>query len=133
MGSQPSAFSDTVRPRVLLVDDDTRTARLLAHMLREDGFDVELAWDGAAAIGRLARAPMPDVLITDLRMPHVGGVAVTQYARSRSPRLPILILTGYPNMLEPSDLVPQPVVFTKPIDYERLAAELRRVSSPAAT
>lgn len=122
-------MSEKQRLRVLLVDDDTRTARLLAHMLREDGFDVELAWDGATAIGRLTRQPLPDVLVTDLHMPHVDGMAVTQYARSRQPRLPVFIVTGHPNLaarLDPS-FDPSPVVFTKPLDYALFTDELRRL------
>jgi len=121
-------LDDMIRPRIMLVDDDLRTTRLLAHMLREDGFDVETAKDGAAAIGRLTRTPMPDVLVTDLHMPHVDGVAVTQYARSRSPRLPILIVTGHPSLVGRfgGDMDPVPVVLTKPLDYARLTDELRR-------
>src|SRR5262245_11232922 len=68
---------------VLVAEDDVRTGRVLARMLEDDGFDVELANDGAAAIGRLAREPVPDVLVTDLRMPHADGNAVARYARSR--------------------------------------------------
>jgi two-component system, cell cycle sensor histidine kinase and response regulator CckA len=119
------------RPRILLVDDDTRTSRLLAHMLREDGFDVEFAKDGASAISRLTRPPMPDILVTDLHMPDVDGIAVTQFARSKEPLLPVVIVTGHPNMAigMGSSLVPLPVVITKPIEYAKLAEELRKVSS----
>jgi CheY-like chemotaxis protein len=118
-----------IRPRILLVDDDTRTMRLLAHMLREDGYDVETARDGAAAIGRLTKAPLPDVLVTDMHMPHADGVAVTQFARSRAPRLPVVIVTGHPNLVArlESAMDPVPVVLTKPLDYARLTDELRRV------
>ncbi len=118
------------RPRILLVDDDTRTSRLLAHMLREDGFDVEFASNGAAAISRLTRTPMPDILVTDLHMPDVDGIAVTQFARSKEPLLPVVIVTGHPNMAIGlgATLIPLPVVLTKPIEYAKLAEELRRVS-----
>src|SRR5262245_14724103 len=85
--------------RILVVDDDVRTARLLARMLREDGFEAEFAPDGATAIGRLAHHPMPDVLVTDLRMPHASGVTVARYARSREATLPIVMITGYPDQM----------------------------------
>jgi two-component system response regulator MprA len=115
---------------ILVVDDDVRTARLLARMLREDGFNVELAVDGAAAIGRLSRSPMPDVLVTDLRMPHADGSAVASYARSRRPGLPVLVVTGYPELApqEGDGLDPAPLVLSKPLDYARLSEELRRVT-----
>ena len=118
--------------RILLVDDDTRTARLLAHMLREDGFEVDLVWDGAAAIGRLSKSPLPDVLVTDLEMPYVDGVALTHFARARAPELPVVIVTGYPNLAQQidDDTGAQPVVLTKPLDYGRLTEELRKASRP---
>jgi CheY-like chemotaxis protein len=112
--------------RVLLVDDDTRTARLLAHMLREDGFEVELAWDGAAALGRLSKNPLPDILVTDLELPHVDGLALAQFARTRAPKIPIVIVTGYPNLAANAE--EDSVVLTKPLDYARLTDELRRAS-----
>jgi len=119
---------------ILVVDDDVRTARLLARMLREDGFEVELAVDGAAAIGRLARSPMPDVLVTDLRMPHADGAAVASYARSRRPGLPVLVVTGYPELAphEGDGLDPPPTVLSKPLDYARLGDELRRLTGRPA-
>jgi DNA-binding NtrC family response regulator len=114
---------------ILVVDDDVRTARLLVRMLRDDGFEVELATDGATAIGRLGRQPMPDVLVTDLRMPHADGMAVARYARSRRPNLPVFVVTGYPHLVAPGgslSIEPPPVVHAKPIDYARLSSDLRR-------
>jgi two-component system response regulator MprA len=115
--------------RILLVDDDARTARRLAQMLREDGYEVDLVADGAAAIAYLARSPLPDVLVTDLRLPYADGLAVTQYARARKPGLPVIVVTGYPHMVAASgsDFQPAPHVFTKPLDYHELSSELRRV------
>ena len=115
---------------ILVVDDDLRTARILARMLVEDGFDVELAGDGAAAINRLARSPMPDVLITDLQMPYADGFAVASYARSRRPRLPVIIVTAYPDLASRSGdpLAPAPTVLSKPLDYARLKDELRQLT-----
>jgi two-component system response regulator MprA len=118
---------------ILVVDDDVRTTRLLVRMLREDGFDVELAVDGAAAIGRLARSPIPDVLVTDIQMPHADGVAVVRYARSRRPDLPVLVVTGYPELVPryPDEIRPPPTVLGKPLDYARLSDEIRRVIEEA--
>jgi two-component system response regulator MprA len=113
---------------VLVVDDDVRSARRLAKMLREDGYDVDVASDGAAAIARLSRGPAPAVLVTDLCMPNADGTAVALYARSRYKDMPIIVVTGYPELaaqLE-RDLAPQPVVFTKPLVYADLSAALAR-------
>ena len=113
--------------RVLVVDDDRRNARLLARMLREDGFRVETLFDGAAAVGRLAQQQLPDVLITDVKMAHVDGIAVAQFARSRSPDVKIVFLTGYPNLLATHHLDPEPLVYTKPLKYSSLRSALELV------
>jgi DNA-binding response OmpR family regulator len=122
---------------VLLVDDDQRTSKRMAVMLREDGFAVEIARDGAAAIARLARAPVPDALITELNTAHADGNAVSHFARTRNARMPILVVTGYPNLFDAAAFGPEPpLVFTKPVDYatlrEALTVALRRSKSEAA-
>lgn len=117
---------------VLLVDDDKRTTARLAQMLREDGFDVEVAHDGAAAIARLGRTPPPDVVVTDFQLPHADGFAVARYARSRDPRVAIVLVTGYPQLVQAEThgpMLPPPEVLTKPLEYEsfrRLLDELAR-------
>ena len=122
------------RGLVLVVDDDARTARRLAMMLREDGFDAEVAIDGAGAIGRLTRTPAPDFLVTDLRMPHADGSSVVQFARSRQPNLPVIVVTGHPNMAQAlASLEPSVLVMSKPVVYEDLLQRLMASSvTPAA-
>jgi len=124
---------------VLLLDDDLRTARRLADMLREDGLTVEVVKNGAAAISRLARAPVPDALVTDLATAQPNGVIVSQFARSRSPGLAVFVVTGYPNLFDAKAFGdPAPMLFTKPIDYSSLkeallsARESRRALSAEA-
>ena len=116
---------------ILLVDDDVRTARLLVRMLEQDGFEVELASDGAGAIARLSRLPVPDVLVTDLRMPYADGLAVARYARSRQPSLPVFVVTGYPELVDRALDGAAPVsVHPKPLDYELLTDAIRRALEP---
>lgn len=121
---------DPDRPvQILLVEDEAPTARILAQMLREDGFGVEIIADGALAVGRLARPPRPDVLIADLRLPHVDGVAIARYARSLAPEMPIILTTSYLTqaLAAGRELSPPPAVLGKPYDYKRLSAELTRL------
>jgi CheY-like chemotaxis protein len=113
--------------KLLLVEDEARTARTLAKMLREDGFEVEVALDGAEAIGKLTRDALPDALVTDLRMPVVDGVAVARYARSRAPSMPVVFVTGYPQLVANARMDPAPAVHTKPVDYRELRRHLREV------
>jgi CheY-like chemotaxis protein len=111
-------------PLVLIVDDDARSARVIAQMLREDGFNVEVALDGARAIARLTHAPLPDVLVTDLSMPHADGNSVTMFARAQKPGLPVIFVTGYPNLATSLAGQPSPTLFTKPVDYAELKKAL---------
>jgi DNA-binding response OmpR family regulator len=116
--------------RVLLVDTDYRTSNRLADLLRDDGFEVDVVRDGAAAIAHLARSPLPDTLITDLTVRFADGVSVARYARAQRPGLQVVVLTGHPNLLRPGAMgSPPPLVLTKPLDYPQLLAALT-ASSP---
>ena len=120
------------RPLLLIVDDDARSARLLARLLHEDGFDADVAFDGGAALARLGRSPVPDALIVDLRMPHVDGWTVASYARSRRAQIPIFIVTAYPEQLRGlNGLEPRPTIFSKPLEYAGLKTALAGVEAAA--
>src|SRR5262249_3795971 len=97
------------------------------------GFEVELAIDGATAIGRLARGPVPDILVTDLRMPYADGCAVAEYGRARRPGLPIFIVTGYPEQMTELErsMKPPPTVLPKPVGYRELVRGLREATGQA--
>ncbi len=114
--------------RILVVDDDIRTTQIFARMLREDGHDVVVAHDGAEAMDQLNLSNIPDILVTDMQMPHADGVAVARHARTRKPTLPIFVVTGYPERVSMrlKSLDPVPQVFVKPLDYGALALELSR-------
>jgi len=129
-------MSEVPGPRphiVLLVDDDLRTTRRMADMLREDGFAVEIARDGAAAVSRISRAPVPDALVTELTTAHVDGLAIARFARNQRPGLPVMILTGYPNLFHDAAFAggPAATLFTKPVDYAVLKTALREALQAA--
>jgi two-component system response regulator MprA len=118
---------------VLLIDDDTRTAARLAQMLKEDGYAVEVLGDGVGALRRLANTPLPDVVVTDLMMPGASGLTVMLEARRTQPNVPVIFLTGHPDLLARlPKLDPAPIVFTKPIEYDALSATIARVTTAPA-
>jgi len=80
--------------RVLVADDEESIRELLAKTLALAEYDVETVPNGQAAIDRL-RAGVYDLLITDLRMPGVDGLALIREARRLQPTLPVVIITGY--------------------------------------
>ncbi len=119
---------------VLIIDDDTRTAERLAQMLREDGYAVEVLKDGVDALRRLGASPLPDVVVTDLVMPGASGVTVMLEARRKQSHVPVIFLTGHPELLArlPMKLDPEPIVFTKPIEYDELRSVIAHVTSTTA-
>jgi DNA-binding response OmpR family regulator len=120
-----------VRNKILLVDGDFRSSQRLASLLGEDGYDVDVARDAAAAIVRLGRSPLPDVLITELKLSLGDGASLARYARSQADGIQVIVLTRYPNLLVPAafGLLP-PSVLTKPLDYSRLLELLQGHPSP---
>jgi|RhiMetdeSRZDD1v2_1073273.scaffolds.fasta_scaffold09388_10 two-component system, NtrC family, response regulator PilR len=80
--------------RVLVVDDEQSMRDLLAIMLRQAGYHVTLADGGETAIDAL-KAESFDLIVTDLRMRKVDGLAVLRAAREFSPRTVVLVVTAY--------------------------------------
>lgn len=117
--------------RILIVDDDIRATAIFAQMLREDGHEVTVAHDGDEGIELMRQSAIPDILVTDVRMPHVDGLAVARYARERSPTMPIFFVTGYPDQVSRrlKSLDPKPFVFVKPLDYVALATKISSMAS----
>jgi signal transduction histidine kinase/CheY-like chemotaxis protein len=83
--------------RVLVVEDDPSVRRLAVGALEHQGFLVESAGDGREALALLeASALPPDLVVTDLVLPHVSGRAVRQAVAERYPGVPVLYVSGYP-------------------------------------
>jgi diguanylate cyclase (GGDEF)-like protein/PAS domain S-box-containing protein len=79
--------------RVLVADDSEVAAELLATTLADHGFDVITAGGGAAAID-VARVERPDVIVCDLHMPEVDGLAVLQAVAGFDGTIPVVVLSG---------------------------------------
>ena len=111
--------------RLLLVDSDPRTAKVLGVLLTSDGFEVDVAADGLAALSNFARVPLPDALICDVRVGQGEADAVARLARTHKPTLPVFVLTNDPRQIAAALCDPPPLIFTKPIDYPSLLAAIR--------
>jgi len=81
--------------RVLVVDDEQSMRELLAIMLRQAGYDVTVADGGEAAVERLGKGESFDLVVTDLRMRKVDGLAVLKAAKEFSPRTVVLVVTAF--------------------------------------
>jgi two-component system, OmpR family, response regulator MprA len=80
-------------PAILVVDDDAPIRRMLERTLDSAGYEVELAVDGGDALVSIERS-VPDLLVLDVAMPGVDGIAVCRRVRSRGLATPVLLLTA---------------------------------------
>ncbi|WP_167532073.1 ATP-binding protein [Rhodopseudomonas palustris] len=83
------------RARVLVVDDEEMIRELIGEQLRDAGYDTLTAAGGAAALELLDNCEPVQLLVSDLSMPAMDGVALIQAAQLRLPGLPTILLTGY--------------------------------------
>jgi len=88
----PSPVSEAAAPRVLVVDDDTALADVVSRYLEREGFDVEVANDGASGLER-ALATLPDLVVLDLMLPVLDGLEVCRRLRTAGD-VPIIMLTA---------------------------------------
>ena len=79
--------------KILLVDDEPNIRILLGSILKQAGYTVDVAEDGFAALHSIQQA-MPDLVITDLRMPNMNGFELLSVIRTRFPQLPAIAISG---------------------------------------
>ncbi len=90
----PPAAPETPRPRILIVDDQRNMRTTTALVLRQQGYEVAEAESGEAALSRLLAEPF-DVVLTDLKMAPLDGLAVLRGALEISPSTQVIVMTGY--------------------------------------
>jgi len=88
-------LGDMVRPvRILVVDDEKQIAQLLTGVLEGEGYEVEFTTEPEMAVARLGEERF-DLLLTDLRMPRMGGMELIEEARRIRPEMDTLIMTAF--------------------------------------
>jgi CheY-like chemotaxis protein len=89
------SISTSDRGRVLIVDDDRKIRDLLLDLLNLEGYEVATALDGAEAID-LAQSFEPDVVVSDVVMPRVGGLELCRRLKEdpRTAYIPVLLISG---------------------------------------
>jgi CheY-like chemotaxis protein len=79
---------------VLVVDDEEEILELLGEYLRARGFDLRTAYDGEAAL-EIVRNGGVDIVLTDMKMPHMGGVELLEHIRALQRPVATILMTGY--------------------------------------
>jgi len=117
--------------RVLVVDDEQDILTSIRLILTKAGYNVVTATDGEEGIAAIRSGDNPlmvDAIILDLYMPKVGGMEATAYFRSQFPSVPIIILTGHPDIKGATELFKKGVVeyLVKPVEEEKLKAAVAK-------
>jgi two-component system response regulator GlrR len=113
------------QPRVLLVDDDAGLLRLLSLRVGSAGYQVRSAADGHQALAQLDGF-RPDVVVTDLRMHGMDGMALFEAIHARHPTLPVIILTAHGTIPDAVQAAQRGVFgyLTKPFDSQDLLTRI---------
>jgi CheY-like chemotaxis protein len=125
--------------RVLIAEDEALVAMSLQDLLDADGHEVEIAYDGVAALSAArCLGSLLDVLVTDLNMPYLSGEALIHDLRIDRPGLPVVVVSGSPprggaaELRERSGGYGPLVLLDKPVNYEALLRAVREVACTAA-
>jgi CheY-like chemotaxis protein len=109
----------TIRPRILLVDDDPAIRQILVRLLSEEGYLVLSAANGIEALA-LSGATKFDLVLLDLNMPIKNGWETFEQLSSKYPLLPIILITARPNQFFPALAAGVGALLEKPLDFTRL-------------
>jgi DNA-binding NtrC family response regulator len=113
--------------RILIVDDEESTRELFAELLQRWGYEVDETADGHGAL-KIAAETHPDVIISDLVMPKLDGLALVRALREEQPDTPVVIITGKGTIDAAVEAVREGVFdfVEKPLDPARLKVILQR-------
>src|SRR5205823_9755408 len=127
------AASDAVRPdesiRVLIIDDERFHAETVAEGLERVGYDCALATSGAAGARKIEEEEF-DVILTDLRMADLDGLAILRKARQAQPHTAVIVITGHGDVKTAVEAMKQGAAnfLQKPVNL----TELRTLAEKAA-
>lgn len=111
---------ETRAVRILVVDDDPAIRRLLQRLLQQEGYIVDVAGDGQAALARI-REERPDLLLLDLMMPVMDGWGLYRQLRTDNDiHLPVIIMTAGERIGRARHDFPDAEVVAKPFDIDHL-------------
>lgn len=89
-----SASGASAATRILIAEDDPSVSTLAVRYLEREGFDVDLAADGEAAIDR-ALGTAPDLILLDLALPKISGITVLRRIRAAAVPTPVVVISGH--------------------------------------
>ena len=114
-------------PNLLVIDDDAVTRELLTEVLQDEGYAVEACESGKLALERAARDSF-DLAITDVRMPEMDGIAVTQALKAQQPSLQVIVMTAFGSVETAVEAIRNGAFdyVSKPMNLEEIKSTVRR-------
>jgi two-component system response regulator HydG len=113
--------------RVLVVDDEAGTRAAMKSLLESQGYEVDQAADGSAALERMVELP-PDLVVTDLDMPVMNGMQLLEALRERGQDVPVIVATSAAELRSAVEAMRAGATdyLTKPVDFDALVLALER-------
>jgi DNA-binding NtrC family response regulator len=132
--SDAAAGENLVPERVLIVEDDRRTLDGLTELVRSWGYNTEGASDGENALQKIG-AFRPSIIVTDLVMPHMDGLALLRVLRDQLSDLTVILLTAQGTVESAVEAIKEGAYdyLTKPVDMQRLEILLRKATERQQT
>ena len=116
-------------PRLLVIDDEQSILDSLRILLRNEGFSVVTAHGGKEGMAALSR-DNPDIVLTDIRMPHATGVEILAAARQQDPDVPVILMTAQATLQSAMQAVNEGAFYyiQKPFRNDELLAIIKRAA-----
>jgi DNA-binding response OmpR family regulator len=113
---------------MVIVDDESEILDQVKEYFQDEGFEVLTAETGAEGIQYL-RTRQPHILILDMKLPDMSGLAVLRVAKAESPSTKVIVMTGYvdQSLIDQAEELGRDSFLQKPFDLHRLKGEVDRL------
>jgi two-component system response regulator AtoC len=117
----------TMNPLILVVDDDETQRKMLQKILSREGYDVEVASGGREALEKF-REKRADVVVTDIRMPHVDGLELFHEIKRLDHDAPVILMTAYGDTQSAVEVMAEGAFYylTKPVELSHLKVLIKK-------
>lgn len=117
------------RPSILVIDDESGILETLRILLKKSGFDVSTAQGGSSALEAI-QAGSADVVLTDVRMPRIGGLDILHAAHKQDPETPVILMTAQASLQTAIQAVNDGAFYyiQKPFSNDDMVAICRRAA-----
>jgi len=106
---------------ILIIDDEKSLLDVLSLVFKKEGYEVKTATSGGEALEILQNNTL-DLVITDIRMPHISGMEILKYVKSNIPEVPVIVITAYGSIKQAVEALKVGALdyIVKPFDVEEL-------------